>query len=277
MFGLMIYYLLPKGLINQDITLLLFVFFIILEGLLIGMVLIGFSFQYLLEKVVAYGLLFWINSTDFMLMLKNLSAHRFKNRRSAILYAFSVAFIVFVSVGIQIQIQTIYNELLKKHGSFVEVEGLNLNRTFYDDVLKRTEGVEDWAYQTVALDKYLKSKQNVSKIMVSDRARLYFAENQIFGVSPNILNTWYADKVPIILISDHPRKDRHQVPLRPLLLPVHSFRPQHHHAQQIRRQQVQHPGRLESRVPHERLLAGQGGAYTHELVDSVLETGCAEL
>ena len=48
MFGLMIYYLLPKGLVNQDITLLLLVFFIILEGLLIGMVLVGFSFQYLL-------------------------------------------------------------------------------------------------------------------------------------------------------------------------------------------------------------------------------------
>jgi hypothetical protein len=44
----MIYYLLPKGLIDQDITLLLLVFFAILEGLLIGMVLIGFSFQYLL-------------------------------------------------------------------------------------------------------------------------------------------------------------------------------------------------------------------------------------
>jgi hypothetical protein len=53
--------------------------------------------------------LFWINKTDFFLMLKNLAAHRFKNRRSSILYAFSVSFIVFVSVGIQIQVQTIYN------------------------------------------------------------------------------------------------------------------------------------------------------------------------
>lgn len=115
----MIYYLLPKGLVNQDITLLLLVFFVILEGLLIGLVLVGFSFQYLLEKLIAYVCLFWINTTDFILMIKNLSAHRFKNRRSSILYAFSVSFIVFVSVGLQIQVQTIYNELLKKHGSFI--------------------------------------------------------------------------------------------------------------------------------------------------------------
>lgn len=171
----MIYYLLPKALINQDITLLLLVFFIILEGLLIGMVLIGFSFQYLLEKIIAYCLLFWVNKTDFMLMLKNLSAHRFKNRRSSILYAFSVSFIVFVSVGIQIQIQTIYNELLKKHGSFVEIQGTRLDRDFYDQMLPTIEGVEDWAYQTIALDQYMKVNQGVSKVMISDEAKLYFA------------------------------------------------------------------------------------------------------
>jgi len=105
----MIYYLLPKGLINQDITLLMFVFFTILLGLLIGLILISISFQYLIEKLLAYVLLFWINVTDFILILKNLSAHRFKNRRSSILYALSVALIVFLSVGIQIQIQTIYH------------------------------------------------------------------------------------------------------------------------------------------------------------------------
>lgn len=71
-------------------------------------------------------------------MLKNLSAHRFKNRRSSLLYALSVALIVFLSVGIQIQIQTIYNELLKKHSSFVEITGNNLDRQYYDDLLNST-------------------------------------------------------------------------------------------------------------------------------------------
>ena len=69
---------------------------------------------------------------DFNLMLKNLSAHRFKNRRSSILYAFSVAFIVFVSVGISIQVQTIYNELLKKHGSLLVIKGYSIDRDYYD-------------------------------------------------------------------------------------------------------------------------------------------------
>lgn len=108
-FGLMIYYLLPKGMINKDIGLLLFVFFAILVGLLLGLILLSYSFQYMFEKLIAYVFLFWANRTDFLLTLKNMSAHRFKNRRSSLLYALSVSFIIFVSVGLSIQMQTISN------------------------------------------------------------------------------------------------------------------------------------------------------------------------
>ena len=47
----------------------------------------------------------------------------------------------------------------------------------------------------MALDQYLKVYQGVTKVMISDEAKLYFAENQIFGVSPNIMNTWYSNEV----------------------------------------------------------------------------------
>ena len=115
----MIYYLLPKGLINEDVALLLIVFFAILAGLLAGLILLSYSFQYAVEKLVAYVALFWTNKTDFILTLKNLSAHRLKNRRSSLLYALSISMIIFVSVGISIQMQTIENEMLKEHGTFI--------------------------------------------------------------------------------------------------------------------------------------------------------------
>lgn len=104
---------------EEDIAMLLFIFFAILSGLLGGLILLSYSFQYMFEKFVAYVCLFWINKTDLMLTLKNLSAHRLKNRRSSLLYALSVAFIIFVSVGISIQIQTIEDALLKKHGTYI--------------------------------------------------------------------------------------------------------------------------------------------------------------
>ena len=42
----MIYYLLPEGLIEEDINVLLLVFFAILAGLLAGLILLSYSFQY---------------------------------------------------------------------------------------------------------------------------------------------------------------------------------------------------------------------------------------
>lgn len=63
-----------------------------------------------------------------------MSAHRFKNRRSSLLYSLSVAFIIFVSVGISIQIQTISEEMLKAHGTYIEVISNTgtIDRSFYD-------------------------------------------------------------------------------------------------------------------------------------------------
>lgn len=122
-YGLMIYYLLPKSLITLNLGLLLTIFFTILMGLLVGLILLSYSFQYILEQIVAYVTFFWLNKVDFILTLKNLSSHRFKNRRSSILYALSVSFVIFVSVGLQIQLQTIYNEVLKRRGCYIEVKG----------------------------------------------------------------------------------------------------------------------------------------------------------
>lgn len=45
-YGFMIYYLLPQGLIDEDVTVLLLVFFAILGGLLAGLILLSYSFQY---------------------------------------------------------------------------------------------------------------------------------------------------------------------------------------------------------------------------------------
>jgi len=100
----MIYYLLPKSLINQNMGLLLTVFFIVLEGLMVGLIILSYSFQYMLERITAQISLFWVDKTDLLLTLKNLSTHRFKNRRSSIIYALSVSFMIFVSSSVELQL-----------------------------------------------------------------------------------------------------------------------------------------------------------------------------
>ena len=188
----MIYYLLPRALINQNLGLLLIIFFTIIEGLLVGLILLSFSIQYILEKIVAYMFLFWTEATDFMLTLKNLSSHRFRNRRTSLLYALSISFIVFVSVGFQIQLQTIYGEMLKAKGSFIVIYGGD--QDYYNTVLPKVAGVEDWAYVSHSLDSHVR-RQGVKKVLVSDKARLFFKTTTVRAVSPNLINTFFYDKV----------------------------------------------------------------------------------
>jgi hypothetical protein len=33
--------------------------------------------------------------------------------------------------------------------------------------------------------------------MISDRAKLFFAKNDIYGVSPNLINTFFYDRVSV--------------------------------------------------------------------------------
>lgn len=46
--------------------------------------------------MVVYTTLFWTGSAMKSLILKNLGCHRIKNRRVAIMYSLSIAFIIFV-------------------------------------------------------------------------------------------------------------------------------------------------------------------------------------
>ena len=46
--------------------------------------------------------------------------------------------------GLQIQLQTIYVEMLKAKGSYIVINGGD--RWFYNNMLGRVDGVEDWAF-----------------------------------------------------------------------------------------------------------------------------------
>jgi hypothetical protein len=86
--------------------------------------------------------LFWIDKAEFALLLKNLSAHREKNRRSSIVYALSVAFIIFVSTGVQIQMQVLYNERMKLMGnSHIEIRAKHIDREYYNRILPEIDGI----------------------------------------------------------------------------------------------------------------------------------------
>ena len=106
-FGFCIYYLLPLALLSLNLSLFFNIFFWILVGLLLGLVLLALNFEVLLERGLAgLFLSWWEHGAIVKLSLANLIAHRRRNRQTTIMYALSVAFIVFVTVAANQELQS---------------------------------------------------------------------------------------------------------------------------------------------------------------------------
>jgi hypothetical protein len=82
----------------------MFIFFLILSGLIFGLILISLNFSHIIEKTIVYIFLFFIDGYAKTVVIKNLAAHRIKNRRSSIMFSLGIAFIIFVYTALQVNI-----------------------------------------------------------------------------------------------------------------------------------------------------------------------------
>lgn len=136
-FGFGVYYAFPLALLSFNVTLLLYMFFGVLLGMLLGLVLLALNFENILERILAYIFFFWENSAIRSLVLKNLIAHRIRNRKTTIMYSLSLGFIIFVAVSFKLQISTFQYTELQKAGSRLVITSTNnnLNRANVRDPL----------------------------------------------------------------------------------------------------------------------------------------------
>lgn len=75
-FGICIYYFLPLALLSFNIGLLLAIFFFILCGMLLGLVIMAFNVQYLVERLVVWIFFLPFGAAKRTMVIKNLAAHR---------------------------------------------------------------------------------------------------------------------------------------------------------------------------------------------------------
>lgn len=104
LYGAGIYYILPYSLLTGNYSLVLGIFFFILIGMILGLVLLAFNFQRIFEIVTAKILFFWERKSMQRLMIKNLTAHRKKNQLTAIIYSLTLGTIIFIIVALNLQI-----------------------------------------------------------------------------------------------------------------------------------------------------------------------------
>lgn len=110
-FGVSIYYLLPLSLLSFNLGLMIAILFWILIGLLLGLVILSLNVQHLMERLivfVVFGLFLrcLVKTGIRKLILKNLAAHRIRNRRTGTMYSLSLAFVIFLIVAYDVQIKS---------------------------------------------------------------------------------------------------------------------------------------------------------------------------
>lgn len=98
MLGGGVYFLLPIALISGNMSMLSFVFFGLLMMVLIGLIMITINFEFIFEKAVAMVFLFWESKVVKFMAVKNLTAHRERNRKTTLLFSITLSFITFLNV-----------------------------------------------------------------------------------------------------------------------------------------------------------------------------------
>ena len=91
-----------------------------------------------------------------MLIIKNLTAHRLKNRKTSLMYSLSVSLFIMTSVGLDIVLQSVQKETINYRGSeaLISVYYDYFNPSQMRDSLKKMidqELIEDFSYRSPTL------------------------------------------------------------------------------------------------------------------------------
>ena len=118
-YGASIYYFLPLSLISLNFGMIGGIFLWILFGILLGFVLLSRNIENILQKILTYVFLFFTRSYTKLLILKNLAAHRIKNKKTSLMFSLSVGIFIMTSVGFDLILQSTKNMIIMQNGSEV--------------------------------------------------------------------------------------------------------------------------------------------------------------
>jgi hypothetical protein len=89
-FGFGVYYVFPLSLLSFNLALLLNLFFFLLLGMILGMIMLSLNVENLLQQFLVIVFFFWERTAITSILLKNLVAHRVRNRKTTVMYALSL-------------------------------------------------------------------------------------------------------------------------------------------------------------------------------------------
>jgi len=195
-FGVAIYYLLPYALISWHLSLLLYLFVGFLIGMLLGLALLSLNLQHFMETFFTHFLLFWDNPGMRALVSKNLVAHRIRNRKTTMLYAVSLSFIVFVSVSWSLEEKSILYGQMAEGGSLIKVQaptGGDDPPTYLPRIPPQYyQALETFAEKSPAITHFAWISQSAHLfpyfrgLKLTNTGHVYSAPISLYGVSPGV-------------------------------------------------------------------------------------------
>ena len=192
-FGVALYILLPLALVSSNLGLLLWLFFIILLGFLVGLTLLSLNFQHIMEKILTTVAFFW-TKTFKGLVSKNLSAHRIRNRQVAIMYALSLGFVIFIKIALNQEISSATYQTQAEKGAYLQVSNLGTisDMQALEEALFVAKGVyiQDYAWVTSDLNTVLEAQG--AEAAVTHKGQLYTQEAIIVGASPSFFEVSFS-------------------------------------------------------------------------------------
>ncbi len=134
----------------------------ILLGMLFGLTLLSFNLQRVLEIVLTHALLSFEHSSMRMLVLKNLTAHKLRNKMTSIIFSLAIGFIVFLIVSYNLQIKSSSLLNLKKKGTYLVLSTNTDNAispSIFDPILrKHQDKIAAHSYVTFQLGRIKNAK-----------------------------------------------------------------------------------------------------------------------
>lgn len=103
-YGLGIFYYLPISILEMDLQMILGIFFFILMGMLLGLTMLSFNLHRLLEIVLVNVMLIYERKSFRQMILKNLMAHKIRNKMTSLIFSLALGFIIFLIVSYNMQL-----------------------------------------------------------------------------------------------------------------------------------------------------------------------------
>ncbi|KAI9091172.1 hypothetical protein DFS34DRAFT_96584 [Phlyctochytrium arcticum] len=191
----MIYYLVPKALLENNLTLLFNIFIGLLLGMLFGMVILSYNVQPTAERLFLSFLMMlavFENKATHPLVVQNLVAHRLRNRKTATMFSFALAFVIFLSVNLSVEMNAMEFNAAIKIGGQIRISTSNTygiprdSLASIESILEQSKPlVLDWAVTSWSMRQF---ENTVEDTLVANLGRIVQYPVDVVAVSPNFLN-----------------------------------------------------------------------------------------